>query len=161
MNTMDKIRALDPVTPEDLHTASRNREGVWNGLLARTTEPGHAADEPTAGRGRPVRRRAGWASPRRVVPVLVAASLIGGIAITAYERSDSSRTEALGPALSFATENDTLKITIVDLYADTDRFNRELKEHGIDFELSSNPRPLRWSARRPRAGGATDLTRAS
>ncbi|MEV6287989.1 hypothetical protein [Kribbella sp. NPDC051770] len=130
MNTMDKIRALDPVTAEEVQQATRNREGAWQGLLARTTQ--EEADAPVKLRPRrPV--------VRRLVPALVAASLIGGIAVTAYERSDDNRTEALSPALSFATENDTLKITVIDLYADTERFNRELKDHGINFELKLQP----------------------
>jgi hypothetical protein len=128
MNTLDKIRALDPVTDEVLQAATRNREGMWNGLIART------AQEQVPTKLRPRRTVA-----RRVVPVLVAASLIGGIAVTAYERSDGSRTEALGPALAFADNGSKLTITIVDLQADADRFNRELAEHQLKFTLTLQP----------------------
>lgn len=126
MNTIDKIRALDPVTPEDVQQATRNREGAWQGLLARTAEESDDA---------PIKLRPRRPVARRLVPALVAASLIGGIAVTTVERSGNSQPEAL----AFTQQGDVLTITVIDLYADTKRFNRELKDHGISFELKLQP----------------------
>lgn len=128
-DTLDRIRALDPVTHEELQAATSSRDEVWNKLLTRT-----AQEEQV-----PVRLRPRRSVARRVVPVLVAASLIGGIAGTAYERSDNSRTEALGPALAFADNGSRVTITIVDLQADADRFNRELADHQLKFKLNLVP----------------------
>ncbi|GAB2560603.1 hypothetical protein [Kribbella endophytica] len=127
MNTLDKIRALDPVTDEDLQAATRNRDEVRSSVLSRAeaTEAGR----PSAGGPSSVRQ--GWNRSRRWVPVLVAASLVGGIALTMVERSGNSQPEAL----AFAYQGDDLKITVVDLQADTKRFNRELEQQGLKFKL--------------------------
>jgi hypothetical protein len=147
--TLDRIRALDPVTDDDRRSAASNREQAWQNLLARTAHESAdaaspeasvgAAAQPARGEWPPSGRRPRRTAMRRVVPALVAASLIGGIAITAYERSGNSRTEALGPALAFADNGSRVTITIVDLQADADRFNRELQEHRLKFKLALQP----------------------
>ncbi len=131
MTTLDKIRALDPVTDEDLSTATSNRDKVWKDVLSRTQAP--VADTSSAGARSSARQR--WSRGRRWVPVLVAASLVGGIALTVVERSGNSHPEAL----AFAYRGDDLKITVIDLQADTKRFNRELKQQGLNFKLELVP----------------------
>jgi hypothetical protein len=74
-----------------------------------------------------------------LVPALVAAGLIGGIALTVVERTGDSRTEALGPALAFSDEGRYLQIKIVDLEADSARFNKELAEHDLKFHIELAP----------------------
>ncbi|GAA1539235.1 hypothetical protein [Kribbella lupini] len=120
MTTLDQIRALDPVTDDELRTATRSRDKVWNDVVSRT--------QRTEKQATPRPRRA---VARRLVPVLVAASLVGGIALTAVQRSGDSHPEAL----AFAYQGDDLKITVIDLQADTKRFNRELEQQGLKFKL--------------------------
>jgi hypothetical protein len=67
--------------------------------------------------------------------VLVAAGVLGGIAASVIELPGGTRHEALSPALSFTTEGDFLKVRILDPEADSARFNKEFKAHGLDIEL--------------------------
>lgn len=127
MTTLDKIKSLDPVTDEEIRTAAGRRDEVWRDVLSRAQHP---EEEATPAKAAPRRTVA-----RRLVPVLVAASLVGGIALTMVERSGNSQPEAL----AFTYQGDDLKITVIDLQADTQRFNRELKAQGLNFKLVLAP----------------------
>lgn len=123
-STIDTLRDLNPVTDDEARAITRAKDLAWIDVLskARTTAP-----EVPVKRRRPV--------VRRLVPALVATGLVGGIALTVVERSGDSRTEALGPALAFSDEGRYLQIKIVDLEADSARFNKELKEHDLNFHI--------------------------
>ena len=129
-DTLDLLRQLDPAAGEDPARAvgSATRADL---LAAITATPTRAGVPATPKRPRVV--------VRRLVPVLAAAAVIAAVAVTVVRLPGDSRQEALGPALSFTTEGKFLKVRVVDPEADSARFNKEFKEHGLDIKLALVP----------------------
>jgi hypothetical protein len=127
MKTLDLVRRLDPAAAGDpvRAVAPGSREDMLTRIMHTPVAEGDAV-------GARARRRF---PARRLVPVLVAAGLIGGIAISAVGLPGGTRQEALSPALSFTTEGKFLKVTILDPEADSQRYNEEFKAHHLDIEL--------------------------
>ncbi|GAA0592988.1 hypothetical protein HPO96_05980 [Kribbella sandramycini] len=126
-STVDKIRDLNPVSDDEARAAARANDSAWLDVLAKAR---HTAQEVPHRR---VRRQAPMV--RRLVPILVAAAVVGAVALTAVERSGGDRQEALGSALAFSDEGRYVQIRIVDLEADTARFTKELKKHNLNFTI--------------------------
>ncbi|GAA1591134.1 hypothetical protein GCM10009804_54150 [Kribbella hippodromi] len=155
-DNLDLIRRLDPIANDDPAAAvsAESREEL-------RTRIGHSPVTPTArvvgtanvakaGRGpfarRPFARRPFARRPFarrslawRLVPVLAVGALVAGAAVTLIERPGGTKQEALGPALSFVTEGNVMKVKILDPEADSARFNKEFKDHGLDIKLRLLP----------------------
>ncbi len=125
-STIDTLRDLNPVTDDEARAITRTKDLAWIDVLSKARITAQEA---------PAKRRRQSPVVRRLVPALVAVGLIGGIALTVVERAGDSRTEALGPALAFSDEGRYLQIKIVDLEADSARFNKELQEHDLKFHI--------------------------
>jgi len=121
MNTIDLLRTLDPIAGDD-PAASVGEESRAE-MLTRI------GNSPV-----PVKTRKG-AVRRRLVPALVAATVVAAAAVTVVELPGDSRQEALGAALSFNAEGDYLRVRIVDPYADSARYNKEFKKHHLNITL--------------------------
>ncbi len=128
-STIDTLRDLNPVTDDEAQAITRTKDLAW--LDVQFKAQSIVQEMPAKRRRRPV--------VRRLVPALVAAGLIGGIALTVVDHSGSDRTQALGPALAFSDEGRYLKIKIVDLEADSARFNKELQERQLKFHIELAP----------------------
>ncbi|ADB32187.1 hypothetical protein Kfla_3123 [Kribbella flavida DSM 17836] len=120
--TFDLVRRLDPAADDALGDVTpASRAELLAGILD------SPVDVVAARRSRhPV---------RRLAPVLVAASLLGGVVVSTSGWPGGTREQALGPALSFSTEGEFLKVRILDPVADSRRYNEEFKAQGLDIEL--------------------------
>ncbi|MFB6719044.1 hypothetical protein ACFCV3_02745 [Kribbella sp. NPDC056345] len=128
MTAIDKLRELNPVTDDEARELTRTKDLAWLDVLSKVqTTP---QERPL----KPKRRRRSLVV-RRLVPALVTVALLGGIALTVLERTGDSRTVAAGPALAFSDEGRYRSIRIIDLEADSARFTKELKEHGLNFKI--------------------------
>jgi hypothetical protein len=125
-DTLDLLRQLDPTAGDDPAQAIGDdaRTQLLGGITA--SRAGDQARRPRI-------------AARRLVPVLAAAAVIAAVAVTVVRLPGDSRQEALGPALSFTTEGKFLKVRVVDPEADSARFNKEFKEHGLDIKLKLIP----------------------
>ena len=130
MNTIELLRSLDPIAAND--PAAAVRDDSRTELLTRI---GNSPVPTTGGTGKESGKRA----RRRLVPVLVAATVVAAAAVTVVERPGDSRQEALGAALSFHSEGDYIRVRIVDPLADTARYNREFKKHHLNITLELMP----------------------
>jgi len=128
-DTLDLLRQLDPAAGDD--PAGAIGEMTRTELLGSIT----ASDPFPAG----AQARRPRVAVRRLVPVLAAAAVIAAVAVIVVRLPGDSRQEALGPALSFTTEGKYLKVRVVDPEADSARFNKEFKEHGLDIKLKLVP----------------------
>ncbi|GAA2815252.1 hypothetical protein [Kribbella solani] len=136
---LDLIRRLDPIANDDPAAAvsAESREEL-------RTRIGHSPAGPAtrvvgtanAGAGRPAVRRP---LARKLVPVLAVGALVAGAAVTLIERPGGTKQEALGPALSFVTEGNVMKVKILDPEADSARFNKEFEAHGLNIKLRLLP----------------------
>jgi len=120
-HTLDLLRRLDPVATDDPADAVRpeSRAELLDGITATTQVT--------------VLRK----KRRRVVPLLAAAATVAALSFGVLQIPDGKggQQPVLGPALAFATEGKTLKIRVLDAQAESARFNRELKEHGLNITL--------------------------
>jgi hypothetical protein len=125
MNTIDRLRELDPIAGNDPAGVVRDesRADVLTGIT-RTPRTLHQSESAT-----PARRRV----RRVVVPVLVAAAVAAAVVVVKLPGDDSH--EALGPALSFTTEGNYIRVRIVDPLADAARYNKEFKKHHLNITL--------------------------
>jgi hypothetical protein len=96
----------------------------------------HVARTRSNGAAVPPRRRI---PVSRLVAVLLAAGIVGGIAVSVVGLPGGTRQEALNPALSFATEGEFLKVRILDPEADSERFNKEFKARHLDIQVVFEP----------------------
>ncbi|TCC57420.1 hypothetical protein E0H73_28940 [Kribbella pittospori] len=125
-DTLDLLRRLDPVAGDD--PAQAVRAESRDELLTRIGQtPPPAPKAPKS------------AVRRRLVPVLVATAVIAATAVCLVELPGDSRQEALGPALSFSSEGDYLRVRIVDPAADTARYNKEFKKRHLNITLELLP----------------------
>ncbi len=123
--TIDLLRRLDPVATNDpADTLSpESRADLFDGITATTQVT--------------VLRK----KRRRVVPLLAAAATVAALSFGVLQVPDgkAGQQPVLGPALAFATEGKTIKIRVLDAEAEADRFNRELKAHGLNITLELKP----------------------
>lgn len=148
--TIDLLRRLDPAAGNDPARAvgADSRTELLTRIMQADLSAGDGPDtagevgrRALAGTVETARGRSGRRQflVRRVVPGLVAAGLVGGIAVSVVGLPGGSRQEALGPALSFTTEGNFLHVKIVDPEADSARYNKEFKAHHLDIQLVLEP----------------------
>ncbi|MEU4195186.1 hypothetical protein AB0E69_25025 [Kribbella sp. NPDC026611] len=142
MNTIERLRELDPIAGNDPAEVVRDesRADLLAGITRapRTASASASASREGEGLGLPV-----GSARRRVrhvlVPAVVAAVVAAAVAVVVVKLPGDDSHEALGPALSFTTEGNYLRVRIVDPLADTARYNKEFKKHHLNITLELDP----------------------
>jgi len=124
--TLDLLRSLDPIADDD--PAAAVQDDSRQEMLTRIGQT--PTPQPIARKG---------AVRRRLVPVLVVGTVVAAAAVLVVERPGDARQEALGPALSFSSEGDYLRVRIVDPEADSARYNKEFKKRHLNITLELMP----------------------
>ncbi|MEV5965344.1 hypothetical protein AB0L70_26480 [Kribbella sp. NPDC051952] len=143
-SSIELLSRLDPIATDDPGEAVQ--ADTRSDMLTRITQTPQAGSKSTVSKGPASKGPASRGSAskssarrRRLVPVLVAATVVAAAAITVVELPGDSRQEALSPALSFSPEGNFLRVRIVDPYADTARYNKEFKKRHLNITLELMP----------------------
>lgn len=121
-DTIDTIRKLNPVRDEDVGRAIAPETKAQ--LIDRITADRLPTTEAPRRRIR-----------RRLVPALMATGLAASAAVFLVDLpgDDTPR------ALSFTEQGNFLIVKILDLHADSERYNKEFKKRGLDIKLRLAP----------------------
>ncbi|MFF1823542.1 hypothetical protein ACFVWG_39940 [Kribbella sp. NPDC058245] len=118
-DSLDLLRSLDPVAANDPaeQVTPETRAELLRNLTAETP---------------PIPLKSARSVRRRLVPVLAAAAAVAAITVfVVHVPGDNDRPQAL----SFTPHGEVMKVRVVDPLADSKRFNKEFKEHGLDVKL--------------------------
>jgi hypothetical protein len=134
-DTMDTIRELNPLTDEQAAEAVRPEVGA--DLLTAIISTPLAADPAPSAPGHSPSLRPG--TQRRIIGRLVPRAVVAGLLAATVLVTIGRPGDDTLQALSFTTQGDQIIVRVLDPKADSERYNAEFSERGLDIKLKLLP----------------------